>query len=146
MPPPSTHLERTRGRILGESERVRAASRVRLLEGMDTVRGRARGRLLLALTEHRVLLVAAARRAGRSQLLADWPVEGLTLAVTRPKLGNSIIELRRSSERILRAEWAGGHEARVWAGLRYRLRDPTRSEPTPIRPSSTHPTPTASDR
>ncbi|MDH3678931.1 MAG: hypothetical protein OEV40_03165 [Acidimicrobiia bacterium] len=131
MPPPSTHLERTRGHILGESERVRAASRVRLLDGIETLGVRTRGRLLLALTDRRLLLVAEARRAARSRLLAEWTIDGVKLAVSRPKLGNNIIEVRRHSERILRAEWAGGHEARVWAGLRYRLRDPGRPQPVP---------------
>ncbi len=119
MPGPSRNLERTRGRILAESEPLRLASTVHVAGGRDRLGDRVRGKAVLALTDCRVLLVSNSLRAGGIRLLKDWPLTEVRISVTRQKLGNSMIHLMPGDGGDLLFEWLGGHRARSWAAHRF---------------------------
>lgn len=121
MAAPSKHLERTRGRILAESEGLRVASRVLVVGSVGAIVQRRRNRALLALTDRRLLLVSETLRASRASVLASWPTRGLMITVSKPKLGNSVIQVVASDGTEARFEWLDGHSAREWACYRYRL-------------------------
>lgn len=127
MPAPSKHLERTRGRILAESEQLRVASRVQLVNGTEWLNTRIRGRLYLALTDRRLLLVNNTVWASKTHLLSEWPSGRLSISVTRRKLGGNLIHIlptgdtdESTASGLLSFEWVNGHRPREWANLRFR--------------------------
>lgn len=127
MPAPSKHLERTRGRILAESEQLRVASRVELVNGTEWLNTKIRGRLYLALTDRRLLLVNSSIWASRSRLLSEWPTGKLSISVTRRKLGGNLIHILPTGKKdestasgFLSFEWVNGHRPREWANYRFR--------------------------
>ena len=120
MPAPTQYLERTRGRILAETERIRVASRVQLFGQASGLEIHARGGLFLALTDRRLLIVSKAIRASRARLLSEWPTGDLMIKVTRRKLGNNLIHIESLDGLDLSFEWIKGHRPREWANYRYR--------------------------
>ena len=120
MPAPTQYLERTRGRILAESERIRVASRVQLLSKANGLEKHTRRGLFLALTDRRLLVVSKAIRASRARLLSEWPTGELRIKVTRRKLGNNLIHIESADGLDLSFEWLNGHRPREWASFRYR--------------------------
>jgi hypothetical protein len=120
VPAPTQYLERTRGRILAESERIRVASRVQLLGKAKGLEKRSRGGLLLALTDRRLLVVTKAIRVSRARLLSEWPTGELRIKVTRRKLGNNLIHIVPVDGLDLSFEWINGNRPQEWANYRYR--------------------------
>lgn len=127
MPGPSKHLERTRGRILADSEQVRVASQVQVVNGAGCIDEKVRGRLFLALTDRRLLLVANTMWLGRSRLLSEWPTGRLRISVTRRKVGGNLIHIaptdaasEATSQAMLIFEWVSGNRPREWASFRFR--------------------------
>ena len=121
MPAPRKHLERTRGRILAESEQLRVASRVQMVSGSEWLAKKVRGRLYLALTDRRLLVVTDTVRAANARLLSEWPTGKLTISVTRRKLGGNLINIVPcGTPTPMSFEWVNGHRPRDWANYRYR--------------------------
>lgn len=127
MPGPSKHLERTRGRILTDAERVRVASQVQVVSGDECLEGKVRGRLVLALTDKRLLLVANTPWRGSAKLVLERPTGGLKISVMKRKLGGNLIHIEPSDERSQSSgqtsmifEWVSGNKPREWASLRFR--------------------------
>lgn len=127
MPGPSKHLERTRGRILGEAEQVRVASQVQVVSGGDCIERTARGRLFLALTDRRLLLVGDTLWRRRPDLLLERPTGRLSISMLRRKVGANLIRIvpadpsgEPTSQAALIFEWVSGHKPLEWANLRFR--------------------------
>lgn len=121
MPAPRSYLERTRGRILEQSERLRVASEVQLV-GDSAVLPEARGTLHLALTDRRLLVVAASRLTCRARLLSEFPTGRLAISTTRRRLGGSLIHIVTAEPRRVRLsfEWVRGHRPGDWEPYRFR--------------------------
>lgn len=122
MPAPRTYLERTRGRILDESERLRVASVVQLVNGAESLDEAPRGPLHLALTDRRLLMIAGSMLARRAQLISEWPTGGLSISITRRRLGGNLIHIATAEPRTaeLSFEWVSGHRPRDWEPYRFR--------------------------
>lgn len=126
MTAPSKHLERTRGRVLSESEQLRVASRVHLVTGAEYLKTRIRGRIYLALTDRRLLVVTDTVRAVNARVLTEWPAGTVTISVTRRKLGGNLIHIHpvvssgAAARETLSFEWITGHRPRDWANCRFR--------------------------
>ncbi|MEL7155473.1 MAG: hypothetical protein AAFN30_02625 [Actinomycetota bacterium] len=122
MTAPHRHLERTRGRILDESERLRVASEVQLVEVDGPAPAVPRGTLHLGLTDRRLLVVATSLVTRRPRLISEWPTGGLAISITRRRLGGNLIHIATTSpERVqLSFEWVRGHRPRDWEPYRFR--------------------------
>ncbi len=120
MPAPTDYLERTRGRILAPAEHVRVVSRVDIVRSLPASTGHARGRVVLALTESRLLLVTSSIRATRAQVIAQWPAGRLYIKAAKRKVGNNLIHIQTSQGQDLWFEWISGHRPQQWANLRFR--------------------------
>ncbi|MCP3991425.1 MAG: hypothetical protein GY724_20290 [Actinomycetia bacterium] len=120
MPAPTDYLERTRGRILAPDEHVRVVSRVDIVRSLPASTGHARGRVVLALTDSRLLLVTSSIRATRAQVIAQWPAGRLCIKAAKRKLGNNLIHIQTGEGQDLWFEWISGHRPQEWANLRFR--------------------------
>ena len=120
MSAPTEYLERTRGRILAHSERIRVASRVQLFGKAIGFDSHLRGVLFLALTDRRLLIVTKSFRASRAKLLSEWPTGELRIKATRRKVGNNLIHIESGDGLDLSFEWINGHRPREWVNFRYR--------------------------
>jgi len=118
MSAPTDHLERTRGKILTEAEQLWVVSHVLLLRATPTTLRR--GRLVMALTDRRLLLVTSTMRASRAQLVREWRSGKLGIRTTRPKLGNDLIHIQVDDDTNLCLEHLGGHGSGEWDRYRYR--------------------------
>lgn len=117
---PRTYLERTRGRILDESERLRVASEVQFVDGPELLARAPRGTLHLALTDRRLLVVTGNRLARRARLVSEWPTGGLSISITRRRLGGNLIHIATTDASQLSFEWVRGHRPRDWEPYRFR--------------------------
>jgi hypothetical protein len=119
VPVPRRQLERTLGRILGRSEQLRVASRVHVIGPAGGLGHGSRGKVILALTDRRLLLVNETVRASKTRLLAEWPADALDINVTTHKLGNCLITIT-AGDRAISFERVDGHRGTEWATYRFR--------------------------
>ena len=113
-------LEHIKTRVLGDSESLRIASRVRVPYSMEELGLQIRGTALLALTNSRLLLVSDGRRASRATILGEWPTGQLHISVRKPKVGSKLIQIATAPGIDLRFEWVDGDRPSIWASYRFR--------------------------
>jgi hypothetical protein len=116
---PSRQLERLRGRVLDEGEVLHVASTVQLVQGPPTDQALGRSRVMLALTDRRLLVI----RAGwfsRARVMAQWPNHELRFSVSTRRIGSRLVNVDLAGGERLSFEWLGGHPAREWGYLIHR--------------------------
>ncbi len=114
------HLEHIRNRVLGDSESLRIASRVRVPNSMDELGVQVRGTAVLALTDRRLLLVNDSRRARGAVIFGEWPAGQLHISTKKPKIGSKLIQIATAPGVDLRFEWVDGDRPSIWASYRFR--------------------------
>ena len=119
----ASYLERAD--VLDDGEVVLLACRARQVEGPmpagETGSFRPRN-VALVLTGSRFLVVTWCRRASRAEVIGRCPADDVSIAVSRPKLGNHHLNVgSRPGGPAGTYEFLGGDQPSLWASARFRF-------------------------